>query len=48
MLSLTVLETPIEMLSETNDEKQMPRFCLSCTVFSNVANGALNLYGIVG
>ena len=48
MLSLTVLETPIEMLSETNDEKQMPRFCLSCTVFSYVAIGALNLYSIVG
>ena len=47
MLKVTVLETSTEMLSETYTWKQMPRFCLSCTVFSHAPNGDLNLYRII-
>ena len=48
MLSLTVLETPTEMPSETNEGKQKPRFCLSCTVLLYLPIGALNLNSILG
>ena len=48
MLSLTVLETSIEMLDETNPGKQMARFCLSFTILSHAPYRALNLYCHIG
>ena len=48
MLKVTVLEPSTEMLDQTYAGKQMAQVCLSCTVHSHSASGALNMYQAIG